>query len=348
MSFFVMQSMIMPGDNPYIRLFGAFATALGFVLLFGAPTIKALHNLSVKEIIRHDGPETHHAKAGTPTMGGVFLLGGMVLALLLWADFSSVTTWGVLLSIVLFGGIGCLDDLQKLLKKGSHGVSVKGKLLLQLVASALVVGVFVFGSKGVAFDTAIYIPFTQRVLFDLGFGYFPVMVLGMVFLSNAVNLTDGLDGLATGLAIPVALVALLLGLFSSVTGGEQVVVVSAIMLGGLLGFLWYNRNPARVFMGDTGSLTLGALLAILGMMTKQEILIFLVSGVFVFEAFSVMLQVGYYKRTKKRIFLMAPVHHHYEKKGWAETKVVQRFWLVGWVVMGLISIGIVTWGSGSV
>ncbi len=330
------------------QVFGPIITALLLVLFLGRPFIKILQSYSVGEIIRHDGPETHHAKAGTPTMGGVFLLLGMEVSLFIWADLRSVATWGVLLCILLFGVIGCFDDLQKLLKRGNHGVSVKGKLVLQTIASIVVVGLLMFGSKGAAFDTAIYIPFTQRVLFDLGIGYFPIMVLAMVFLSNAVNLTDGLDGLATGLAIPVALVALLLGLFSTVSGGEQVVVVSAIMLGGLLGFLWYNRNPARVFMGDTGSLTLGALLAMMGMMTKQEILIFLVSGVFAFEALSVMLQVGYYKRTKRRIFLMAPIHHHYEKKGWAETKVVQRFWLVGWVVMGIISIGIVTWGSGTV
>ncbi len=339
---------ILPKELLSVQVFGPFVVALLLVLLLGRPFIKMLQSFSVGEIIRHDGPETHHAKAGTPTMGGVFLLAGMVVPLFVWGNLGSVATWGVLLCILLFGGIGCFDDLQKLLKRGNHGVSVKGKLILQTIAASVVAGVLMFGSKGVVFDTAIYIPFTKRVLFDLGFGYFPIMVLGIVFLSNAVNLTDGLDGLATGLAIPVALVALLLGLFSAVSGGEQVVVVSATMLGGLLGFLWYNRNPARVFMGDTGSLTLGALLAVLGMMTKQEILIFLVSGVFVFEALSVMLQVGYFKRTKKRIFLMAPIHHHYEKKGWAETKVVQRFWLVGWVVMGIISIGIVTWGSGTV
>ncbi len=339
---------IFPKGITFLQVLEPFFTALVLVLLFGKPFINLLRSYSVGEIIRHDGPATHHTKAGTPTMGGVFLLVGIMASLFIWADLRSVTVWSVLLSILLFGMIGCFDDLQKLLKRGNHGVSVRGKLILQIIASSFVVGFLMFASKGNTFNTAIYIPFTQRVLFDLGIGYFPIMVLGMVFLSNAVNLTDGLDGLATGLAIPVALVALLLGLFSSVAVGEHVVVVSAAMLGGLLGFLWYNRNPARVFMGDTGSLTLGALLAILGMMTKQEILILLVSGVFVFEALSVMLQVGHFKRTKKRIFLMAPIHHHYEKKGWAETKVVQRFWLVGWVVMGLISVGIVTWGLGIV
>ncbi len=315
------------------------------VLLVGAPFIRMLRSKSVQEVIRNDGPTTHFIKAGTPTMGGLFLIGAMVVSLLVWGDYGAVSTWATLVGLVLFAAIGCIDDVRKLQKKGNDGISPKQKLALQTLASAVVLGLFAFVGSPQGFDTAIYVPFTQHLWFDIGLWYYPIMLVFMVFVSNAVNLTDGLDGLAAGLAIPVAIVALLLGLFSHTPGGEHAVVISAIMLGGLVGFLWYNRNPARVFMGDTGSLALGALIAILGMVTKQEIIMIVVSGVFLLEALSVMLQVGYYKRTKKRIFLMAPMHHHYEKKGWAETKVVQRFWLAGWSLMGLVSAaGIVTWG----
>ncbi len=348
MKILLAQSLFSTEFGSYVQPLGAIIMTLLIVLMVGAPFIRMLQAKSVQESIRSDGPTTHYIKAGTPTMGGVFLIGAMVVSLLIWGDYSSITTLVAIASLVLFAGIGCIDDLRKLRQKGKDGISVKQKLVLQAIASLAVVGLFYLpGSPAV--DTAIYLPFSQdRVLFDLGVGYFPLMVLFMVFMSNAVNLTDGLDGLATGLAIPVAIAALLLGLFSITPGGGNAVILPAVMLGGLLGFLWYNRNPARVFMGDTGSLALGAYIAVLGMVTKQEIIILLVSSIFVLDALSVMIQVGWYKRTKKRVFLMAPVHHHFEKKGWAERKVVKRFWLAGWSLMGVISIGIVAWGSGIV
>lgn len=325
----------------YITFRAAYAavTSLLISFMFGPKVIELLRRLKFGEEIRSDGPQTHQIKAGTPTMGGVLITMSMVLAILLWMDVRSPYTWIGLLSIVGFGAIGFVDDYRKIRRKNSDGLSVTMKLTAQLVVAGAVA--FLLASGNSEGSTLLYMPMVKQPLFDLGWLYIPFGIFWLVGFSNAVNLTDGLDGLATGLVI---LVALTFGLLSYVAGrvdfssylqipyvpgaGELAVLCMAVV-GACIGFLWFNGHPAEVMMGDTGSLALGGILATVAMMIKHELLLIIIGGVFVIETLSVIIQVAGFKITGKRVFKMAPLHHHFELEGWAESKVVLRFWILG-------------------
>ncbi|AFG38168.1 phospho-N-acetylmuramoyl-pentapeptide-transferase [Spirochaeta africana] len=314
-------------------------TSLLISFLFGPKVIEMLRRLKFGEEIRSDGPQTHQVKSGTPTMGGVLMIVSMVLAILLWMDVRSPFTWIGLVSIVGFGTIGFIDDFRKIRHKNSDGLSASVKLLAQVAVAGTVAFLLYAGGREEA--TLLYIPMVKQPVLDLGLLYIPFGIFWLVGFSNAVNLTDGLDGLATGLVI---LVALTFGLFAYVAGrvdfsqylqipyvqgaGELAILCMAVV-GACVGFLWFNGHPAEVMMGDTGSLALGGILATVAMMIKHELLLVIVGGVFVLETLSVIIQVSGYKLTGKRVFKMAPLHHHFELEGWAESKVVLRFWILG-------------------
>ena len=295
--------------------------------------------------IRDDGPARHVLeKAGTPTMGGFMILAGIAVGTLLWADLSNVYVWVVLFVTMAYGALGFLDDYRKVTKQTTDGVSGRMKLLIQVaVAVAACILLITFGGRSPEtpeLGTSVAFPVFKALLVDLGWFYLVFGMLVIVGASNAVNLTDGLDGLAI---VPVMIAAATFGLIAYLVGnyvfaqylqvhfvpgvGEIAVICGAICGGGL-GFLWYNAPPAKIFMGDTGSLALGGALGTIAVATKHELVLAIVGGLFVAEALSVMIQVAYFKRTGKRIFLMAPIHHHFEKLGWAESTVVIRFWIV--------------------
>ena len=316
------------------------ATALFIGLLIGPKFIGWLRVRQGKgQPIREDGPESHHAKRGTPTMGGLMILTSLTVAMLLWMDFSNRYLWACLLITVGFGAIGFLDDYDKV-RKGHHkGVSGRARLFAEFVVAALGCWIISWGA-----GTELYIPFYNGPVIDLGPFYIVFAAFVVVAFGNAVNLTDGLDGLAT---MPVIIAALaFLGIsylagnavFSAYLGipyvfgvGELTVLCSAIVGAGLA-FLWFNAPPAAVFMGDTGSLALGGALGAIAVATQHEIVLGIVGGLFVVEAMSVIIQVFFYKRTGKRVFKMAPIHHHFEQMGWSEPTVVIRFWIISFVL----------------
>jgi len=326
-------------------------TALFIALWFGPGMIRALTRLKIGQYIREEGPQSHLAKAGTPTMGGVLILLAIVVSTLLWADLSNRYTWVVLGVTVGFGVVGGLDDYLKLRRRRNLGLTARQKYVgLSLVGFAA--AVYLFISAPSETETTLYLPVLKNVYFNLGWLFIPWVYLVIVGASNAVNLTDGLDGLAI---MPTILVAGGLGVFAYVSGhatfsqylgipgvrdvGELVVFCGAIFGAGL-GFLWFNSYPAQVFMGDVGALALGAALGIVAVAVRQEVVLAIMGGVFVMETLSVIMQVGYFKATGgKRIFRMAPLHHHYEKKGWPEPKVIVRFWIITVV---LVMIGLAT------
>jgi phospho-N-acetylmuramoyl-pentapeptide-transferase len=328
------------------RTIYAMITALVVSFIIGPWMIRMLESLQARQVIRTDGPESHLKKQGTPTMGGVLILTAIVLPTLLWADLSSLYIWATLFIIVGYGMIGFLDDYKKVVEKNSKGLSARQKMFWQLLLSGAV-GVFLYLLPG--FSSEIYFPFFKKLHPDLGLFYIPFVMLVIVGASNAVNLTDGLDGLAIG---PVAINAGTYLLFTYIAGnikysnylqipfipgcGELAVLCGA-MVGAGLGFLWYNSYPAEVFMGDVGSLPLGGALGTLAVITKQEFLLVIVGGVFVIEALSVIFQVGSYKYRGKRIFRMAPIHHHFELKGVAEPKIIVRFWIIT-IILALVAI----------
>jgi phospho-N-acetylmuramoyl-pentapeptide-transferase len=294
--------------------------------------------MQVGQYIRDDGPQSHLGKAGTPTMGGVLIVAAITLATLLWSDLTDPFIWIALLVLLGFAAVGFIDDYLMQIKKQSKGLTVRSKLVLQ-AGLALLAGVLVYLTPN--FSTEVTVPFFKTVTPDLDWGYIIFAMLVIVGASNAVNLTDGLDGLAIG---PVIIAAATYMVFAYVAGhvrianylqityvpgcGELAVLCGA-MAGAGLGFLWFNAYPAQVFMGDTGSLSLGATLGVIAVITKQEILLALVGGLFVIEALSVIFQVGFFKMTSgRRIFRMAPLHHHFELKGWPEPKVIVRFWII--------------------
>ncbi|MFW5801453.1 MAG: phospho-N-acetylmuramoyl-pentapeptide-transferase [Spirochaeta sp.] len=314
-------------------------TSLLISFLFGPAIIELLRRLKFGEEIRQDGPQSHQVKSGTPTMGGVLIILSMVLAILLWMDVRSNFTWIGLASILGFGAIGFVDDYSKIRRKNSGGLSASVKFSAQIcIAGAVAFLLYTSGRDGV---TLLFVPMVKNPVLDLGILYIPFVILWLVGFSNAVNLTDGLDGLATGLVI---LVALTFGMLAYVAGrvdfsqylqipyvpgaGELAVLCMAVV-GACVGFLWFNGHPAEVMMGDTGSLALGGVVATVALMIKHEILLIVVGGVFVIETLSVIIQVSGYKLTGKRVFKMAPLHHHFELEGWAESKVVLRFWILG-------------------
>jgi len=332
----------------YITFRTIYASLTAFLICFflGPWVIRKLSSLQIGQYIREDGPSTHLKKAGTPTMGGILIIFSVVTSMLLWANLTNPFVWIVLLVTTGFGAIGFVDDYLMQVKKRSKGLSARNKFLLQTLL-ALGTGVFLYLYSN--FSTSITVPFFKNLAPDLGWGYILFAALVIVGTSNAVNLTDGLDGLAIG---PVIIASVSYMVFAYVAGhvkfaeylqlnyvpgsGEMTVFCGALAGAGL-GFLWFNTYPAQVFMGDTGSLSVGSALGTVAVITKQEILLALVGGLFVVEALSVIFQVGFFKMTNgRRIFRMAPLHHHFELKGWEEPKVIVRFWIIA-VALALIS-----------
>lgn len=321
-------------------------TALLICFIFGGWVISRLKALQVGQFIREDGPPNHKTKEGTPTMGGCLIVPAVMISTLLWASPTNLYTWVVLFVAISFGAIGFADDYLKVQRRSSKGLGVRMKFFLQILASAIVALVLYYYP---GFDTRVYMPFFKTVAPDLGWAYIPLAMFIIVGASNAVNLTDGLDGLAIG---PITIAFGCYLVFSYLAGhvkiasylqipymagaGELAVVCGAVVGAGL-GFLWFNAYPAEVFMGDVGSLSLGAILGTVALITKQELVLILVGGLFVFEALSVIFQVAYFKLTGgQRIFRMAPVHHHFELKGWPEPKVIVRFWIIS-IILALLA-----------
>ncbi|MFO0752305.1 MAG: phospho-N-acetylmuramoyl-pentapeptide-transferase [Thermodesulfovibrionales bacterium] len=323
-------------------------TSLVISLIIAPPLIRWLKRISMTQQIRDDGPKTHFSKAGTPTMGGIIILASITLSMLLWGNFTNVYIWVVLVALLGFGAIGFADDYLKAVKKNPKGLRACYKFGAQLFL-AFVIGIFLYANPHDPFSTVLSIPFFKKWLFDLGVFYIPFSVFVIVGSSNAVNLTDGIDGLAIGL-VAVATIANVALVYVSghaqfarylqvlyLPGIGELTVFCGAMLGASLGFLWFNAYPAEVFMGDVGSLGLGGALGTLAVVTKHEIVLVVVGGIFVIETISVVLQVASFKLTGKRIFKMAPLHHHFELKGWQEPKVIVRFWIVG-IVLALFSL----------
>jgi len=333
------------------RTAGALLTALLISFLCGPSLIRWLKSQQPHgQPIRDDGPASHLlTKKGTPTMGGSLILFALSLSTLLWANLTDGYVWILFMLTLGFGFMGALDDYLKLTKRSSKGLSGKKKLLLQIGLSAIATyGVMKLGDPHLATSTSI--PFFKNILINLGWFYVPFAIFVVVGTSNAVNLTDGLDGLAIGpvmiVAVCFVLIAYLVGnhVFANylqivfVPGAGELAIFCGALIGAGLGFLWYNAPPAMVFMGDTGSLPAGAALGMVAIITKQEFVLAIVGGLFVMEAISVILQVGYFKLSGgKRIFLMAPIHHHFEKKGWSEPTIVFRFWIIA-IVLALIGL----------
>ena len=342
------------GEYQFFNLFryitfrtgGATITALLISLLCGPAMIRWLKDHQAEgQPIRSDGPETHLAKIGTPTMGGLLILGAFVFSTLLWMPLSNPYLWPVLTVAVAFGAVGSADDWMKLRRRSHHGMSGRMKLVLQLLVAFVVTLVFIELSPP-QLRYGVAIPFLKDSLVPLGLLYVPFAMLVMVGASNAVNLTDGLDGLAI---VPVMIVAACFGLIAYLAGNVNfagylqinyvpgtgdLAVMCGALLGAGLGFLWFNAPPARVFMGDTGSLALGGALGAMSVATRHEMVLAITGGLFVLETLSVILQVASFKLTGRRIFLMAPLHHHFERKGWAESTIVIRFWIIS-VVLAL-------------
>lgn len=324
----------------YITFRSGFAAVTAVLITFlTAPKMIAwLRAKKAEQMIRKDGPQSHLAKAGTPTMGGLLIVMSITAAVLLWQDLKNPYTWVLLISFWGYALIGFIDDYLKIFRHNSKGLNAKLKLVGQFAVSIAVVVYLYITVEDISL---LYVPFVKNPVADMGWIYIPFAVLLLVGFSNAVNLADGLDGLASGL---ITFVGLTFGLLTYIVGhaafarylqfpfipmsGELTVTCMALA-GACLGFLWYNAHPAQIFMGDTGSLALGGMIGVLSLLIKKELLIFIVGGVFVMEAASVMLQVFSFKVFKKRIFRMAPLHHHFELKGWTETQVVVRFWILG-------------------
>lgn len=325
-------------------------TALLTALLVGPWVIRSLENRQIGQSVRIDGPKSHFSKQGTPTMGGVLILVCITTSTLLWADLTNVYVWIALLVMLGFGVIGWIDDWRKVVLKDSRGLSAKSKYLGQSLIG-IIAAIVLYKIAKTPDETTLLIPFFKDLLIPLGFGYVILTYFVIVGTSNAVNLTDGLDGLAI---LPTVLVASALGVFAYLTGnaifsqylfipyipgtGELVVFLGA-MVGSGLGFLWFNTYPAQVFMGDVGALSLGAALGTVAVMVRQELVLFIMGGIFVLETVSVMMQVASMRLTGKRLFRMAPIHHHFELKGWPEPRVIVRFWIIS--VM-LVLVGLAT------
>lgn len=325
-------------------------TALILSFVVGPEMIRRLGRYQIGQLVRNDGPASHLVKAGTPTMGGALILVAIAIATLMWADLSNHYVWIVLLVTTLFGAIGWVDDYKKLVLKNSDGLSARSKIFWQSLV-ALSVAVFLFMTAGTPAETALIVPFFKDIAISLGWLYVLLTYLVIVGTSNAVNLTDGLDGLAI---LPTVLIAGALGVFAYATGNVKIatylgipyiyetaelVVFCGALVGAGLGFLWFNAYPAMVFMGDVGALALGAALGIVAVLVRQELVFMVMAGIFVMETVSVILQVGSYKLTGRRIFHMAPLHHHFELKGWPEPRVIVRFWIITVI---LVLVGLAT------
>jgi phospho-N-acetylmuramoyl-pentapeptide-transferase len=329
------------------RTIYAAITALVICFVLGPWMIRKLRSLKIGQPIREDGPDSHFSKEGTPTMGGLLIIFAAVISTLLWSNLTINYVWMVVMVTVGFGLIGFMDDYRKLARKNSRGVPGKVRLTME-IAIALFISLILYFKAD--FTSNITIPFFKTALPDLGWGYVLLSTFIIVGSANAVNLTDGLDGLAIGPAITCFMTYLLFAYFAGnikiagylqipyVAGTGELAIFCGAMLGAGIGFLWYNTYPAQVFMGDTGSLSLGASLGAVAVMTKQEILLAIVGGIFVLETVSVIFQVGWFKISNgKRIFRMAPIHHHFELKGWAEPKIIVRFWIIS-ILLALVAI----------
>ena len=325
-------------------------TALGIALIVGPTMIRRLSFKQIGQVIRDDGPQSHLSKSGTPTMGGALILVAIAISTLLWADLNNRYIWVVLLVTMLFGVIGFVDDYIKLARQDPKGLASRYKYFWQSVVGAGA-AIFLYTSATIPAETELIIPFFKDVIIPLGSWYMVLTYLVIVGSSNAVNLTDGLDGLAI---MPTVMVAGALGLFSYLAGhaefarylsipfipsAGELTIFCAAMVGAGLGFLWFNTYPAQVFMGDVGALALGAALGCVAVLVRQELVLLIMGGVFVAETLSVVVQVVSYKLRGKRVFLMAPIHHHYELKGWPEPRIIVRFWII---TVFLVLVGIAT------
>ena len=325
----------------YITLRGILSagTALLISLLVGPSMIRRLDSLQIGQSVRDDGPQSHLSKSGTPTMGGALIIVAIAAATLLWADLSNRYVWTAVVTLVAFGAVGWVDDYRKVVEKNSKGLPARWKYFWQSVVG-FGAAVYLFNSAEIPAETALYVPFFKDVALPLGYLFIPFAYLVIVGSSNAVNLTDGLDGLAI---LPTVMVATGLGTIAYLTGhtffadylnipylegtGELVIFCGAIAGAGL-GFLWFNTYPAMVFMGDVGALALGAALGVVAVAIRHEIVLVIMGGIFVLETVSVIIQVASFKLTGKRVFRMAPIHHHFELKGWPEPRVIVRFWII--------------------
>ena len=332
-----------------VRAVFAMMTALLITLVLGKWIISKLKQYEIGQVIRDDGPETHGEKEGTPTMGGVLILFAFFTSVIIWGDWKNPYLWIVLLTALLFSSIGFVDDYLKIKKKNSDGLSRRQKIAAQSISTILIC-LWLISLDSKVIGTELLIPFFKDLVIPLNtLGFLIVGWFAIVGGSNSVNLTDGLDGLAI---MPVILISGALAVFAYIGGNYnfsaylnmpfmpgtgEVFVVCAALIGSGFGFLWFNTYPAEIFMGDTGSLSLGAILAVIAIIVHQEILLILMGGIFVAETLSVILQIGYFKRTQERLFLMAPLHHHYEKKGLKEPKIIVRFWIVT-LILVLISL----------
>ena len=333
-----------------VRVVLAVLTALAFSLWAGPKLIRYLQSQQIGQIVRDDGPESHFSKAGTPTMGGVLILASIILSTLLWAKLDNLYVWIVLFTTVAYGAIGFMDDYLKVVRKHPDGLIPRWKYFWQSSA-AIAIGVVLYATSDSHAQLTLVVPFFKEYMPYLGLLFIPLVYFTIVGSSNAVNLTDGLDGLAI---MPTVMVASAFALVAYLTShvnyshylfipyipeASELVIICGTIAGAGLGFLWFNTYPAQVFMGDVGSLALGAILGVIAVLVRQEFLLVIMGGIFVLETVSVILQVGSYKMRKQRIFRMAPIHHHYEKKGWPEPRVIVRFWIITIV---LVLIGLVT------
>ncbi|OJF69054.1 phospho-N-acetylmuramoyl-pentapeptide-transferase [Alteromonas sp. V450] len=325
-------------------------TALLIAILIGPKMIRYLQRMQIGQTVRDDGPQSHLSKSGTPTMGGLLILAAIVVSGLLWADLTNRYVLVTLTVVVAYGIIGFVDDYRKVIRKDSKGLIARWKYFWQSVV-ALGVAFYLYSSATISAETSLLVPFFKEVFPQLGAFFIIITYFAIVGTSNAVNLTDGLDGLAI---VPTILVAGAFAIFAYVTGNanfaeylniphipltSELVIVCTAMVGAGLGFLWFNTYPAQVFMGDVGSLALGGTLGVLAVLVRQELVLIIMGGVFVIETLSVILQVGSYKLRGQRIFRMAPIHHHYELKGWPEPRVIVRFWIISII---LVLVGLAT------
>lgn len=325
-------------------------TALGISLLMGPWFIRRLTELRIGQSVRNDGPQSHLSKSGTPTMGGALILAAIFISTLLWADLSNRYVWVVLIVTAIFGAVGWVDDYRKVAKRDSRGLPARWKYFWQSIAG-FGAAIFLYYTAQSPVETQLFIPFFKNFALDLGIFYIVFTYFVIVGTSNAVNLTDGLDGLAI---MPSVMVAGALALIAYLTGHSQfaqylqiayipgageLAIFCCALVGAGLGFLWFNTYPAQVFMGDVGALALGGALGVIAVIVRHEIVLFIMGGIFVLETVSVILQVASFKLTGRRIFRMAPIHHHFELKGWPEPRVIVRFWIITLV---LVLIGLAT------
>jgi phospho-N-acetylmuramoyl-pentapeptide-transferase len=332
-----------------VRTAAATITALVISLLLGPWLIRKLREFQIGQIIRQDGPDSHLAKAGTPTMGGLLILAAALLPTLLWANLRNPFVWIAVLTTAAYGAIGFADDYLKIVRKSHYGLRPRYKIANQVIAGAIVGLVLLWLQRHGLYSTRLIFPFFKRLIPDLTWAYLLFTILFLVWWSNSVNLTDGLDGLAIStVAIAFATYTALAYIIGNRVLADYLYVIhlppvaeltvfGGSFVGASLGFLWYNSYPAEIFMGDVGSLALGAALATMAILIKQELLLFIVGGVFLMEGLSVVIQVASFKMTGQRVFKMAPIHHHFEKSGWSEPKIISRFVIIG-IIFALLSL----------